>query len=897
MEIRKQSKQYINTVVVAITIVIVLLTIGWSAFKSSMLVDSYAFVRNPSEVRVTGFALSQVSNDGIGTYEDFGVDYITADATLPNANSTITYEVQITNMQLEPGVNVGIFNTSSLPEGISILSWDGYNLKDKICDNNNPTDCGIGAQKTFYITIGYTSPEYYDSSKTDFKFDLTFNFREFHNISYSNITGNYPDSIIDGDDLSITLNDVSLLELQVNGNNEYINGFDFNYNDNELSIIEVHEDLLISKLPSYTIIYDANGGIFDNDASQTTNIVTYVWRDNQNKVLSGTEKVPTNGTDAFYDWYTDNTNYSNIFDKTIEINQNRTVYAKWIDKIAEKDGIFYDTLQQALASVKSSDGLVTIKLLKNTSENLSVGTGVQINLNLQGYTVTNKANDALLTNKGQLKIYNGSLISKATNAATINNEGSGSLVIEDANVMLDNSKGKQALYSYGNVDIYGNSVLSSSSTIRATVQTMSGSTLTMHGGSVLATGTMSALNCAGNMIFGEKDGSVSTSVPLIQGANYGIEGVGTIKFYDGIIKGKVESVANLNKINDKEEGLELIRKEEVINGNTYKILYLDVAYRVTFNPNGGVVSESFRAVSNGDPVGTLPEASRSGYIFDGWFTAAGGGTEVLPSMPITQNETFYAHWTRAYTVSMNGNNYYTISDAITAAPNGTKATITLLRDASENLAIPATKNIYLDLNSFTLKNSSAPCVVDATGRIEITNGTIFTNSPSNAAINVEQYGYVIVNNANVTSSGLRQAMYIYGEGTAEIKGDSYLFSETSGSATGSSIERGTVTNLKDGTLIITGGTIVGKKQQAVSNEGNMIIGTLGDGIDTTTPVFIGETYGIKSLVTFEYYDGIAKGITNGIYGETTIEENTVITSGTEVINGKTYKTQYLESTE
>ena len=67
-------------------------------------------------------------------------------------------------------------------------------------------------------------------------------------------------------------------------------------------------------------------------------------------------------------------------------------------------------------------------------------------------------------------------------------------------------------------------------------------------------------------------------------------------------------------------------------------------------------------------------------------------------------------------------------------------------------------------------------------------------------------------------------------------------------------------------------------------------------INTSTPTIIGETYGLKSSGTLNFYDGIIKGITDGISGTITNQEvNTQIKNGTEVINGKTYKMQYLEA--
>lgn len=69
-------------------------------------------------------------------------------------------------------------------------------------------------------------------------------------------------------------------------------------------------------------------------------------------------------------------------------------------------------------------------------------------------------------------------------------------------------------------------------------------------------------------------------------------------------------------------------------------------YTVTFNPNGGTVSEASRSVAPGTAVGTLPTPTRSGsYSFDGWYTAASGGTQISAGTTVSANVTYYAHWT------------------------------------------------------------------------------------------------------------------------------------------------------------------------------------------------------------------------------------------------------------
>jgi len=65
---------------------------------------------------------------------------------------------------------------------------------------------------------------------------------------------------------------------------------------------------------------------------------------------------------------------------------------------------------------------------------------------------------------------------------------------------------------------------------------------------------------------------------------------------------------------------------------------------ITFNANGGTVTETTRTVERGHQYRRLPFPTRSGYAFDGWFTAATGGTQVTAADYPTSSRTLYAHW-------------------------------------------------------------------------------------------------------------------------------------------------------------------------------------------------------------------------------------------------------------
>ena len=72
-------------------------------------------------------------------------------------------------------------------------------------------------------------------------------------------------------------------------------------------------------------------------------------------------------------------------------------------------------------------------------------------------------------------------------------------------------------------------------------------------------------------------------------------------------------------------------------------------YTATFDANGGTTASPKTLTKRaGEKLGTLPTTSRSGYTFQGWYTARTGGTKISTSttMP-TQNTTYYAQWKAA----------------------------------------------------------------------------------------------------------------------------------------------------------------------------------------------------------------------------------------------------------
>ncbi len=69
-------------------------------------------------------------------------------------------------------------------------------------------------------------------------------------------------------------------------------------------------------------------------------------------------------------------------------------------------------------------------------------------------------------------------------------------------------------------------------------------------------------------------------------------------------------------------------------------------HTVTFDMNGADgAAPAGRSVAHGAVIGVLPDdVTRTGFSFEGWYTAANGGTKISASTRVVANATYYAHW-------------------------------------------------------------------------------------------------------------------------------------------------------------------------------------------------------------------------------------------------------------
>lgn len=69
-----------------------------------------------------------------------------------------------------------------------------------------------------------------------------------------------------------------------------------------------------------------------------------------------------------------------------------------------------------------------------------------------------------------------------------------------------------------------------------------------------------------------------------------------------------------------------------------------VMYTLTLDPNGGTIDVTTLSFEKNRPVGELPEPTRTGYVFLGWYTQKDGGKKFYSSSTLSADETLYAHW-------------------------------------------------------------------------------------------------------------------------------------------------------------------------------------------------------------------------------------------------------------
>ena len=154
-------------------------------------------------------------------------------------------------------------------------------------------------------------------------------------------------------------------------------------------------------------------------------------------------------------------------------------------------------------------------------------------------------------------------------------------------------------------------------------------------------------------------------------------------------------------------------------------------FTVSFNANGGDTPVASKEVIYGKAYGDLPVPTRTGYTFNGWYTAETGGTKIEAGTSVTAatNHTLYAQWTvNAYSVSWNKGVGYSVSVKRASSPYANAATGELANGAviyyGDVLSIAYTAN-----TGYTIGNTGSTAI---TVNGNVTASSIYATATVNA---------------------------------------------------------------------------------------------------------------------------------------------------------------------
>jgi uncharacterized repeat protein (TIGR02543 family) len=292
----------------------------------------------------------------------------------------------------------------------------------------------------------------------------------------------------------------------------------------------------------------------------------------QRTIEKGTviKDLPTSTKDGFvFAGWSSTEDGNNPIGDALIVDRSATYYAIWNqrEEAAMIGDSYYTTLAKAVQAASTTGEHTVVKLLKNVTEQITITSGQDIELDLQDYTVD--YGNTVITNNGSLKIKNGTIKGTGT-SGTINNKGN--LTITGGAIQA--TKTKQAVYNEGGtLNISGDAILTSTSNERSTIHNKANGNVTITGGTIASAGLYAIYNESGTLTIGIKDGHVDSSTPTISGKTYGIAAHDSYSIYDGTITAEnnvaagttsntgntptISADTNFGKISDIETGYEI----------------------------------------------------------------------------------------------------------------------------------------------------------------------------------------------------------------------------------------------------------------------------------------------------------------------------------------------------
>ena len=441
-----------------------------------------------------------------------------------------------------------------------------------------------------------------------------------------------------------------------------------------------------------------------------------------------------------------------------------TAMAEGETAVAKVGNDKYETLQAAVNAATTENSTVT--LLKDVTEDITIPTGVTAMLDLSGKTLPNKAGKHTITveNGGKLNI----------------SDSVGTGVVDNT------SHGKAAIYNKGEVTLNGGTFERSAEKGTYSPYSDGGNswyTIANYGTMEINTG-VTVENAGGYSSMIRNGGDVTADCNLtIEGGNFA-GGVNTVKNDSfGVL-----TINGGNFSNTAQYVIMNWNKAEITAGtfqtlDTASAVLFTSAYGADDNTVGKLTisgGEFKHASDTQEMIVDHYDESNSGAaaVTGGRFDA--DISKYIPSDYVQSADGTVEKLGESNAVAKVGDTYYkTLADAVTAADN---ATVTLLKDVTANVTIPADKTITLNLNGMTLTN------VD---------------------------DHTILNNGNLTITGTGRVDNIshakgalYNKGTVVINGGTFDRSQENGMNKGESGQNSWYTIKNVGTMTINDGATV-----------------------------------------------------------------------------------------
>ena len=473
--------------------------------------------------------------------------------------------------------------------------------------------------------------------------------------------------------------------------------------------------------------------------------------------------------------------------------------------VAEVGGKSYSSLQEA---INKAQGGETVTLLTDATENVTIaGKNITLDLGNKKLTNTNTGKATLTIAKGATAtVKNGSIVG-GTSFYTIQNNGTATF--EDVTATAGNT-GSSMIDNWGTLTIESGSYSGGLNVVKSEED----STLNINGGrfelSYATSGYTGVVFAYGNTTItgGEFIQSLTTT--------------GRWNHPQVVATGVVDGHTAITRVTGG-HFVNKLSRENIFRGI------------------GKGTSDNFKVSG-----GTFNKSISEGYCADGF-------------IPTKNADGTYGVKEVHYVAQIGSKKYETLADAIRLAAKG--KTITLLTDVEQNTQLTINKNITLDLNGKTIKNTqdiwgdNAVAILSITNGAKVTitgNGTIDAKENDCYTINVVKGDLTIENGTFYGNVSVVQVQ----EGTLSVKGGTFdLHQKWEGSSKYlfNCIDDAYANGSAN--VAISGGTFVGFDPSA-SPEGE---GTsyLAPGYAPTANA--DGTYGVKQAVTvtFDSHQGTA----------------------------------------